>query len=99
MRAVGLEHVTLVRMSVAPGGLRRVLQQIATLPQLSFAIGTTGEYDITCFAVTAGPEDLTEIIDEHFRTDPSVRKISVRPVVAAYKFDMTSGSVILDKIV
>jgi Lrp/AsnC family transcriptional regulator for asnA, asnC and gidA len=98
MRAVGLGHVTLVRMSVAPAGLRRVLQRITALPQFAFVVGTTGAYDVTCFAITVGPEELTEILDLHFRTDPAIGEINVRPTVAAHKFDPTSASVILDSI-
>lgn len=93
-RTMGLNIVALVRIAAASGEIGPIQAKLKALRAVNTVFLTTGAYNIHSWVIAEDAQALSSLLDEHFRSDPAVRKLDVRFVVEAYRFEGLSGFIV-----
>lgn len=88
---MGLGHVALVRLNVAPDALPWAIETLGALDNFTYVAVTTGTHNIAAFSLTDTAASLSRILDERVRPNPAVRNVDVRAVISAVKFDSSTA--------
>jgi len=86
---IGLTHVAMVRLRVAPPAIDAILRKLVRLPNFQYIAVTSGAYNVLAFSATESAQELSQVLDAHLRPDAEVRRIDVRPVVSAPIYDVS----------
>ncbi len=90
-RVMGLGHVAMVRIAVAPDALPLALEKLKQLANFRYIAVATGDFNIVAFSLTQDAAALARTLDEHVRPNVYTRRIDVRAVVSATKYEADSA--------
>jgi DNA-binding Lrp family transcriptional regulator len=87
-QALGLKCMAFLRLSVAPGAVTSVAQQLAALDEVPFVGLAIGRYDVFAVTLTTDRHALFRLLQEQVDRLPGVSFIDVREIMQLLKSDV-----------
>ncbi len=83
--ALGFQAPAIVGVTVAPGQVDEVAQQIAELPEVSYLVMTLGAFDLVMEVFCRDLGHLTDFLLHHIHQIPGVRSTQTLMIARSYK--------------
>lgn len=83
--ALGFQAPAIVGVSVEPGMVEQVAQQIAALPEVSYLVMTLGRFDLIVEVFCRDLPQLTNLLVQTIQTIPGVRDTEMLMIARSYK--------------
>lgn len=96
LRTMGLDTIAFVRVAAVGGAVERVQRKLRAIAEVTAIYLTTGAFNVCAWVVTQNTQALSLWMDEHLRCDADIRKLDVRLVVSAYRYEGLSGFIVED---
>jgi len=96
LRTMGLDTIAFVRVAAVGGAVERVQRKLRALSEVTAIYLTTGAFNVCAWVVAPNTQALSLWMDEHLRCDADIRKLDMRLVVSAYRYEGLSGFIVED---
>jgi Lrp/AsnC family transcriptional regulator for asnA, asnC and gidA len=82
---LGFDAPAIIGLSVVPARIEEVAASIAVLPQVSYLIMVSGEFDLLVEVMCRDREELTRLLNDHIHTVPGVTRTQTFLILHTYK--------------
>ena len=93
----GFNAPAFVFLSVKPGSLDLVAQELAAIPEVSYLVAITGESDLLVEVMCANSEHLLKVLVEQIHTIEDITGTRTSTILRVYKELLPSLSIIMDE--
>ncbi len=89
-RRMGLDAPAMIGVSLQPGQLEPAVAAIARLPEVSYLVMVSGEFDLLVEVLCRDRDHLADFLNDSLRQVPGVSQIRTYTILRTYK--MASGA-------
>ena len=90
----GFNSPAFIFVTVKPGSLEQVAEQLASIPEVSYLVAVTGETDLLAEIMCANSEHLMNVLIEHIHTIEDITHTRTSTILRVYKEQLPSLSII-----